>query len=261
VTDVRYRQIADDLRRAIADGRLRPGDDVPSEGELATRWRTSRGPVRNALSMLRTEGLIETTRGRPGRVIEQRSYQAVDVAVPFTAWARWIGASPGAITQQVGLRRSDAGQAALLGITEGELVVDVLRLRSLDGRPTMVERLTYIERVGRHLFDADLDAVSISEFLESRGWISADVDHEIDAVAADPTDAALLELTPGAPVLRLRRIARDPTGLTIEASEDRYRSDIVRFAVSASGRRYDGDPAARSAAAHGAASDRSEREQ
>jgi GntR family transcriptional regulator len=260
VTDVRYRQIADDLRRAISDGRLRPGDDVPSEGELAARWRTSRGPVRNALATLRSEGLIETTRGRPGRVIEQRSYQAVDVAVPFTAWARRIGAMPGAVTQQVGLRRSDAGQAALLGIPAGELVVDVLRLRSLDGRPTMVERLTYIERVGRHLFDADLDTVSISEFLQSRGWVSADVDHEIDAVAADGTDAALLDLAPGAPVLRLRRIARNETGLTFEASEDRYRSDIVRFAVSASGRRYDGDPAARPVGPEARAGSGSERE-
>jgi GntR family transcriptional regulator len=239
VTDVRYRQIADDLRRAIADGRLRPGDDVPSEGELAARWHTSRGPIRNALAALRTEGLIETTRGRPGRVIEQRSYQAVDVAIPFTAWARRIGAQPGAVTHRLGLRRSDAGQAALLGITEGDLVVDVLRLRSLDGRPTMVGRLTYIERVGRHLFDADLDAVSITEFLETRGWTSAEVDHEMDAVAADPTDAALLGLAEGAPILRLRRIARDPGGVTFEASDDRYRSDIVRFAVSASGRRYD----------------------
>lgn len=240
MTDVVYKLIADDLRSAIAAGRLRPGDDVPTEGELAERWNTSRGPIRNALAVLRQEGLIETTRGRPGRVIERRASQAVDVYVPFTRWARESGATPGAVTQQVGLRRSAADQAALLGITPGDLVVDVLRLRTLDGRPTMVERLTYIEPVGRHLFDVDLDTVSIAEFLEGRGVTSAEVDHEIDAVAADETDAALLELTVGAPILRLRRIARDPDGRTIEASDDRYRSDIVRFTVAASGRRKDG---------------------
>lgn len=235
-----YKQIADDLRSAIATGRLRPGEDVPTEGELAARWNTSRGPIRNALAALRSEGLIETTRGRPGRVIERRAYQAVDVSIPFTKWARQNGATPGADTQQVGLRRSGAEQAAALGIAEGDKVVEVLRLRTLDGRPTMVERLTYIEQVGRHLFDVDLDTVSITEFLESRGWKSAAVDHEIDAVAADATDAALLDLAVGAPILRLRRVTRDPDGLTIESSDDRYRSDIVRFTVSASGRRQDG---------------------
>jgi GntR family transcriptional regulator len=235
-----YKLIADDLRSKIASGRLRPGDDVPTEGELAARWHTSRGPIRNALAALRQDGLIETTRGRPGRVIERRAYQAVDVSIPFTKWARETGATPGAVTQQVGLRRSAADQAALLGIEAGDLVVEVLRLRTLDGRPTMVERLTYIEPVGRHLFDVDLDTVSITEFLESRGVTSAEVDHEIDAVAADATDADLLDLVIGAPVLRLRRITRDPDGRTIEASDDRYRSDIVRFTVSASGRRQDG---------------------
>jgi GntR family transcriptional regulator len=235
-----YKQIADDLRTEIAAGRLRPGDAVPTEGELAVKWNTSRGPIRNALAALRAEGVIETTRGRPSRVIERKAYQAVDVSIPFTKWAREMGAEPGAATQHVSLRRADADQAALLGIAAGDHVVDVLRLRSLDGRPTMVERLTYIEEVGRHLFDVDLDTVSITQFLESRGWASADVDHEIDAVAADATDASLLGLEPGSPILRLRRTTRDRGGRTIEASDDRYRSDIVRFTVSASGRHSEG---------------------
>ncbi|GAB3605353.1 GntR family transcriptional regulator [Conyzicola nivalis] len=241
MADVMYKQIADDLRSAIQTGRLRPGDDVPSESELAERWNTSRGPIRNAFAALRAEGLIETTRGRPGRVIERKVHQAVDVSIPFTKWALDIGAKPGAVTQHVSLRRSDSEQAALLGIAEGDQVVEVLRLRSLDDRPTMVERLTYIEPVGRNLFDVDLDAVSITQFLESRGWMSAEVDHEIDAVAADETDASLLGLAPGAPILRLRRITRHTDGRTIEASDDRYRSDIVRFTVSASGRHPEGD--------------------
>jgi GntR family transcriptional regulator len=59
-------------------------------------------------------------------------------------------------------------------------------------------------------------------------------------VAADETDAQLLELAPGSPVLRLHRITRDADGRTFEASDDRYRSDIVRFTVSATGRRRDG---------------------
>ncbi|WP_258063878.1 MULTISPECIES: GntR family transcriptional regulator [unclassified Rathayibacter] len=241
MAEVMYKAIADDLRQAIASGRLAPGDEVPTEGELAAKWDTSRGPIRNALAALRNEGLIETTRGRPSRVIERKTQQAVDVSIPFTRWARTMGARPGALTQQVSLRRSDDDQATLLGIEPGDLVVDVLRLRALDGRPTMLERLTFIEPAGRNLFDVDLDTVSITEFLESRGWKSAEVDHEIDAVAADDTDAHLLELAPGSPVLRLHRVTRDAAGRTFEASDDRYRSDIVRFTVSATGRRRGGD--------------------
>lgn len=241
MADVVYNQIADDLRDRIVSGQLAPGDDVPTEAELALRWNTSRGPIRNALAMLRTEGLIETTRGRPARVRERRAHQAVDVSIPFTRWARDIGAEPGARTQEISLRKANAEKAALLGIAEGEPVVDILRLRLLDGRPTMLERLTYIEPVGRLLFGVDLDAVSITEYLDERGHGYADVDHEIEAVAADDTDAELLEVLQGTPILRLRRISRDAEGRTFEASDDRYLSDIVRFTVSASGRSRQGD--------------------
>ena len=89
----------------------------------------------------------------------------------------------------------DGGRPAVSALpVGGALVVDVLRLRSLDERPTMLERLTFLEEAGRNLFDVDLDSVSITEFLDSRGWKSAEVDHEIDAVAADETDAHLREV-------------------------------------------------------------------
>lgn len=235
-----YRQIADDLRARITSGALAPGDDVPTESELALHWNTSRGPVRNALAALRTEGLIDTARGRPARVRAPRA-QAVDASIPFTRWAREIGAEPSARTQEVSLRRADAAKAALLEVEPGTPVVDVLRLRLLDGRPTMLERLTYIEPVGRLLFDVDLDAISITEYLDDRGHSYTDVDHEIEAVAADETDARLLEIPLGSPLLRLGRVSRDAEGRTFEASDDRYLSDIVRFTVRASGRSRDGD--------------------
>lgn len=236
-----YNLIADDLRQRIASGQLAPGDAVPTEGELAERWSTSRGPIRNALAQLRSEGLIETTRGRPSRVVERKAHQAVDVSVPFTRWVEDLGARPGARTESVALRKAGPDRAAALGVSPDDLVVDVRRLRFIDGTPTMLERLTFIEPVGRCLFDVDLDTVSITEYLAEHGFGSQEVDHEIDAVAANDVDASLLGLEQGWPLLRLRRIARDGDGRTIESSDDRYRSDIVRFTVAASGRSSRGD--------------------
>ncbi len=241
MTSIVYKQIADELRQRIVNGQLAPGDEVPTEGELAQRWNTSRGPIRNALAELRAEGLIETTRGRPSRVVERKAHQAVDVSIPFTRWAQELGTTPGAITQEVSLRRVDEELAGELQIRPGDLAVHVIRLRLLDGRPTMLERLTYTEEVGRVLFEVDLDAVSITEYLAERGFHSAEVEHEIDAVAADEVDSALLEVEPGSPILRLKRITRDAEGRVFESSDDRYRSDIVRFTVAASGRAVSGE--------------------
>lgn len=241
MSEVVYQRIADDLRERIASGELAPGSDVPTETELAEAWDSSRGPVRNALAVLRGEGLIETGRGRPARVIGRKSTQAVDASIPFTRWAESIGAKPGAVTQQISRKRAGAELAAAFGIAEGEQIIEVLRLRLLDGRPTMLERLRYLLDVGQLLFEADLDAVSITELLADNGFPSTAVNHEIDAVAADALDSELLGIAPGAPVLRLHRISRDVDGRTYEVSDDHYRSDIVRFSVSSSGRSSNGE--------------------
>ncbi len=236
MAEVVYKQIAEEIRQRIVRGDLAAGDAVPSESELAERWSTSRGPIRNALAELRSEGLIETSRGRPARVVERKAHQAVDESIAFTKWARDIGAAPGAHTQEVSLRRADEEKAAAMEVPVGTAVVDVLRLRTLNGRPTMLERLSYLEPVGRLLFDVDPDTISITEYLEENGHPNVSVDHEIDAVAANELDAELLVVPPGSPLLRLRRVSRDIEGRPFEASDDRYLSDIVRFTVAASGR-------------------------
>lgn len=234
-----YTQIADELRSQIQTGVLRPGDDVPTESELAERWRTSRGPIRNALATLKSEGLIDTGRGRPARVVSQKASQAVDISVPFTRWARELGVTPGARTQELSLRRA-GDRAELLGVSPDDIIVSVVRLRLLDGRPTMLERLFFTEAVGRTLFAVDPDEISITEYLGSLGHPIVGLQHQIDAVAADEQDATLLQVPQGTPILRLSRISRDADGLIFEASEDRYLSEVVRFTVAASGISTDG---------------------
>ncbi|MBP3044818.1 GntR family transcriptional regulator [Arthrobacter jiangjiafuii] len=235
-----YNRIADALRQQIVSGVLPPGAELPPEGELAVQWKSSRGPVRNALGALRAEGLIETTRGRPSRVLSRKARQAADVYIPFTRWAESFGRKPSARTEALGLRRADAVTAQALNVEPGTLIVDLTRLRMLDGVPTMLERTSFIEHVGRLLFEVDLDTVSITEYLASRGHRFSGVTHEIDAVAANDVDARMLEVELGSPILRLRRTSVDANGTAFEYSDDRYRSDIVRFTVDASGRQADG---------------------
>lgn len=56
--------VAEDLRRAISDNTLGPGDQLPSENQLAARYGASRPTIRRALRELRLRGLIETRQGK-----------------------------------------------------------------------------------------------------------------------------------------------------------------------------------------------------
>ncbi|WP_213455766.1 GntR family transcriptional regulator [Rhizomonospora bruguierae] len=60
----RYRAIAAELRARIEDGRLAPGAPLPTENALMGEFGVSRGTVREAIAVLRSDGLVVTTHGR-----------------------------------------------------------------------------------------------------------------------------------------------------------------------------------------------------
>lgn len=226
-----HARIAADLRRRILCGELPVGGPVPSEARLCAQWQGSRAPVRQALATLRAEGLIGGGRGKPPVVRRQSISQPFDTFLSFSRWADDLGHTPGQRTIEIALRSASAEVAEALEIRKGQRVVQLLRLRLLDERPTMIERTTFVEHYGRMLFDYDCDSGSIYGYLIGRGLEVGVARHVIDAVGADEIDVRLLDLVPGAPLLRERRVARAADGSPFEYSEDRYRPDIVTFAI------------------------------
>ncbi|MET8249575.1 GntR family transcriptional regulator [Streptomyces sp. NPDC005202] len=73
-----YEVIADDLRRSIREGERKPGDRLPSETKLAEVYRRSVPTVRDALRVLREEGLIEKEHGRGNFVRRPRTLAVRD---------------------------------------------------------------------------------------------------------------------------------------------------------------------------------------
>lgn len=63
-----HKQLADLIRADIKAGRLKPGDPIPSEARLRQQYELGQMAVRQALRVLRGEGLIVTTKGRGSEV-------------------------------------------------------------------------------------------------------------------------------------------------------------------------------------------------
>jgi GntR family transcriptional regulator len=68
-----YERIADALRRSIRAGDLKPGDRLPSEARLAQEHRRGVPAIRDALRLLRDEGLVEKRDGRGDFVLRART--------------------------------------------------------------------------------------------------------------------------------------------------------------------------------------------
>jgi GntR family transcriptional regulator len=63
-----YRQVAAEIRRAIAEGEAKPGDRLPPARDLATVLGVNTNTVLRSLRLLQDEGLLELRRGRGATV-------------------------------------------------------------------------------------------------------------------------------------------------------------------------------------------------
>lgn len=104
-----YRQVADDLRDAISTGELQPGELLPTESRLAADYEIGVDAVRDALAVLRGEGLVETLRGRGTSVRELPEPTVVKVP-------------PGA---RITTRMPTEDERRRLGLAEGTPVLEV----------------------------------------------------------------------------------------------------------------------------------------
>jgi GntR family transcriptional regulator len=226
-----YRKVAGDLKAAIAAGAYPPGSSLPSEAQLAERYSVSRGTVRQAFAALRADGVIASRRGARRVVVGGPRVQSFGELLSFSRWARAIGEVPAGRVVSLDRRRATEPEASRLGLPAEGIVYALVRVRLLSGRPVMLERAVYPERVGVLVAGFDLATESIAGRLEELGVLFTDAEHVIDAVPASAEDARWLEVRAGVPLLRERRFTTDRSGLPVEWSDDRYLGTEAAFSV------------------------------
>lgn len=220
----RARQMADVLRRQVMHGLL-DGDVLPSEPALASDFGVSRNTVREALELLRREGLVQRIPG-VGTVAAQRKYpHGID---QLQGLAETL---PGPVRNEVrvaGLVEAPAAVARRLGVAPGEPVTHLERRRFADDVPISLD-LTYLPAdVGQPLLDQDLAGRDVFVLLEEiTGRRLGTADLVLEAVAADRHSAAILEVPTGAPLLMLERLTHLDDGRPVDLEFIRFRGDRI----------------------------------
>ena len=222
-----HARLAEALRQTIDAGELRPGDPLPGDAALVAAIGLARGTVRQAVGALRTEGLVQTRQGARTSVLARPRLQPFSELVSFSTWARRIGATPGAQIVELVRRPADERAASTLQLEPNQQAWTLLRVRTLDGAPTLVEHATYPDAIGRLLVDADLEHGSVYATLAEHGVIVASGHHRISAIAASRSTALLLNCPAGAPLLRQERTVYASDGAPIEHSDDHWRGDAI----------------------------------
>jgi GntR family transcriptional regulator len=223
-----YQHVAAELRAAVDAGRYPPGSRLPSESELARHYGVARGTVRQALATLASDGLVSTRKGARRLVLGGPRLQGFNELRSFSQWAEALGETPGGRVVALVRREASPTEAERL---DTDRVYHLTRVRLLSGRPVMIERTAYPERIGALVAGMDVETQSITQRLEELGVAVANASHTLSAVVATAEDARLLDLRPRAPLLREWRRTTDTDGAPVEWSEDRYVGESVAFTV------------------------------
>lgn len=242
-----YRLIAADIADRILRDEFDPEAPLPSEHTLAADYDVARGTIRHALTQLREQGVIDARPGSRWRVRAAEQSQDPGRLDSFAQWARGRGLEPGGQVVAINDGVATVVERRRLRAEPGERVLHVTRLRSLNGRDVMVERSTYPAWMAAIIRSMPGWQSSVTAAMEGRFGITiASAESTIDAVAATATDATLLSVTEGMPLLRVQRLSADTEGRPVELGDDRYIGGTVALRVrSGPTRRPRGQPAPR----------------
>jgi GntR family transcriptional regulator len=225
-----YQQIKLLILRSLQAGEWKPGDMIPSEFDLAARYRVSQGTVRKAVDALATDNLLVRRQGKGTFVAthaEARTQYRFLRLLPDSGDLGSQGLAERRIIECRRLRAS-AEVARQLMLRTGDPVLQVKRVLSFVGQPAILEELWLpgVPFKGLTLETLSLDKGPMYALFESQfGVRMVRADEKIKAMGADADTATLLGVAPGTPLLSVERLAFTYNDVPMELRRGLYRTD------------------------------------
>ena len=215
----RYREIEAWLRKLVREGE--PGELIPSEVEVAARFKVSRMTARQAVMNLLREGL---KRGAGTFIASTPIHRTEGVLFSFTEDMYRRGKKPSSEMLSSGFESASARDKEALKLRGRQKVVVIKRIRLADDIPLSIERVALIPEC-REVLKADLVHGSLHEKMREIGYGPSTANCWLQARIADRSEAKLLDIPSGTPLLVETRVICDAKGTIIEFTETAYASN------------------------------------
>ncbi len=204
-----YQQIKTLMKRSLQAGEWRPGETIPSEMELAARFKVSQGTVRKAIDELAAENLLVRRQGK-GTFVATHAEQKLQYR--FLRLQPDSGEPGGARRRFIDCRRlrCPADVARALGLKPGDAVVNVMRLLSFGDAPVVLDDIWLPGLLFKGLTAerlSDYRGPMYGLFESEFGVHMIRAEEKIRAVAADAASAPFLGVDIGFPLLSVERLS------------------------------------------------------
>ena len=204
-----YQQIKALITRELQTGVWKPGEAIPSELELAARFKVSQGTVRKAIDELAADNLLVRRQGK-GTFVATHAEQQIQYR--FLRLMPDDGSDRGMARRLLDCRRTraPADVARLLECKSGDAVVQLRRLLLADAKPVVLDEIWLPGLLFKGLTAerlADFKGPMYGMFEADFGVRMIRAEEKIRAVAADAATAEWLALSTGTPLLSVERLS------------------------------------------------------
>ncbi len=225
-----YSRVETIVSGQISNGDLKVGDQLPTEDALIARFGVSRITVRRAIQNLVSRGLVEIRRGKGTFVAAPKITQELTELSGFVEDMHALGRKPTARVIGKEIVTADATVASQLGLTQGDGVVRIRRVRLADDIPLSFDETFLPLEIGKKIMTNNLKAEPIFSLLERKYGIPLiEAEYKLDAVAAETEVAAALRVKQFSPIFRIERTSYSTGGRPVDYERLHYRGDLVRF--------------------------------
>ena len=225
-----HHQVLRDLTSALAANEWGPGDRMPTERELATRYGCSLITIRHALGELVRQGRIERTPGRGTFVLPPRIDRDIAGSMSFADEMARRGFDAATRVIAGSIERAGDSVAEALDISPDDPVVYLERVRMADGEPLLLERARLPAQRFPGLLAFDFERRSLYDILGERYATRIVRAREtVEPVMLRRREAELLALPTRALALQIDGVAYASDGSPVEVARSFVRGDRTRY--------------------------------
>ena len=229
-----YQQIKGLILHSLQHGEWKPGEVIPSEMDLAARFRVSQGTVRKAIDELASDNLLVRRQGK-GTFVATHAEQQVQYRflklLPDSGDVREEGPAQRTILE-CKRNRATAEIARALQIRTGDPIIQARRILAFAGVPTILEDIWLPGQAFKGLTAeqmANYHGPTYAMFELDYGVRMVRAEEKIRAVVPDDEQANLLLVPPHTPLLSVERIAYTYNDVPMELRRALYRTDTHHY--------------------------------
>jgi GntR family transcriptional regulator len=228
----RYYQLANILREGISIGKFAAHQPIPSERQLEGLYSVSRTTIRQAIDLLIRQGFLYRSHGRGTFVSPQKLQKGISELTSFSEDMKQRGLIPGQKILEIGyIHPSEQVRTHLELPATVEEVLCIERLRLGNEVPMGLQTSYNVLPEGQTITRTEMEEYgSLYKILQEKfHLIPTEADETLEVTLATPREAALLEISPGSPLLLSERTTYSQARRVIEFVKILYRGDRYRY--------------------------------